>query len=351
MITNIVDLIRDYAGFTDTPTQDCEPSNVKEIETYIARFFCTWTCLPTTQRGGSNVSHTRSIYISDPNPLRKRWVIKMKTFLTRSTQMGTKEFSNRFPTTEEVAFEVCKHLFGWKVIPKTRVIYHTEAGNSKYSHLLQPFLNDKGFPLTFAVQEYVNGTTLPDKEDQRQWALWEKTNPAISHDSFFRCYFVNLVLGRRDLRGDNIIHNPETGDFVEIDNESLGARAYDERGVLNHFTALKSEAVFGEILQDILKANPKKLEGMKKKYIKRDLELFKLWENEILDKNVSKVKSLFQQPRCIPAMIKDLKSGRPIQWRIISSHLLCIQNTIRALTEKGEPVTLNKIETELSKLP
>jgi hypothetical protein len=349
MTVNIVGLIRDYADFTDTT--DCVPSKVKEIETYIARFFCIWTFIPPIERGGFNMSHTRSIYISDPNPLGKRWVIKMKTYLTRSTMLGGKPFSNRFPTTEEAAYEVVK-LFGkrWKEIPKTRVFHQTQAGNSKYSHLLKPFIIDTEFPLTFAVQEYVNGKTLPDTEDQRGWALWETTNPVISRASFFRCYCINLILGRRDLRGDNILHNPETGDFVEIDNESLGASAYDKRGVLNHFTALKSEAIFGEILEDILKANPEQLERLKQKYIKRDLELFKLWEGELSDKNVSRIKHLFKQPKCIPAMIKDLKKDQPIQWRIISSHLLCIQNTIRSLNEKGEPVSLNIIESELSKL-
>ena len=134
------------------------------------------------------------------------------------------------------------------------------------------------------------------------------------------------------------------GNFFEVDNESLSASTYDERGVLNHFTELKSEAIFQDILLDILKVQPKQLQALQKKYVKRDLEILKLWDSEITDKNVSAVKRLFQRPRCIPAMIKDLRSHQPIQWRIISTHLLCIQNTIRSLSEKNEPVTLHKLE-------
>ena len=114
-----------------------------------------------------------------------------------------------FPPQKKLPMKYATSQDG-REIPKTRVLYETQVANSKYSHLLQPFLKTELSHSLLQFKSMSLAQFCQIQQDPKAWDLWEKTGPVISPDSYFRCYLVNLILGRRDVRGDNIIHNPET---------------------------------------------------------------------------------------------------------------------------------------------
>jgi hypothetical protein len=332
MSVNLVNLVRDYAGIEDPveePVKVTSPG-LNEINASLVQCFygITWEKVDVLKQGIFKMTGraSREVYMSREAGL----VAKLDSCFRRKTRFVD------IPYAEQITSEIGK-LFGWSEIPETVVIHETDYAlpqYKKYQPLMQCFIQngvkDK-CPITFTFQSLVNGKTLPT--EILQWPKWKNENLKVSTLSYHKAFLLVLLLAKNDAHGANSMLDPETGLIYEIDNEKIGCANYDINGVLHHFTALKSEIISKNILSDFLKVKPDVFVRLRNKYIKKDLHLSSLWAKEK-----------------IPHLYNKLENNLIEIWDGISLRLLTMQETCRSLMEKGEPVTLIKIEEELDKV-
>lgn len=266
------------------------------------------------------LSHTRLVYKSTFNADAPRWVAKLENCLQRDARL-----LSPLPHSDEIAYKIGK-LFRWNTIPKTKILHELAPINNekyqKYNQLMQYFLNENRqnkLPITFTFQSFMDGETLPNKGELKN------QKPDLS--SYQKTYLLDVILGKSDARGDNIIYNAITRELFEIDNEYIGSDGYASEGVLNDFNELKQETISEEILQNILSVDLEQLQHVSDKYKKRDDELIDLWRNEPLFKNYRAREALMNE-----------------KWGQIFENFRILKNSIQLLKNGDEVISLEKLE-------
>jgi len=280
----------------------------------------TWRKLIPVYRNGEP-SHTRLVCISTPDYENHRWVIKVETALFRSDK------TKSFPTVEEAAYKICKE-FRWKTIPKTKVVHEAEKDQQKYANylrLMEPFKDKIGkFPITCTFQPFIEGNVLPSKEELESGA---KVLPLVELSSYQKARLLGMILGYGDDRGDNTVRSLE-GRLYQIDPEFIG---WENRpSVLDQFEQEKSAPIKPKVMENLLKVTPEQLTRIQAKFMQKDAQLLKHWEEEPAG---------FYYPR--------QEERTKETWEIVRNNLRQIQETAQSILKSKGSVTLVELEKNL----
>ena len=274
--------------------------------------------------GTVHYAQSRKVFIGESNSL-PRLVVKIE-----DAKMRGKKLELVLPHAEEIAYKICK-MFHWNTVPKSKVLHQYSAlyidptrKLQKYIRLMAPFKNME-YPCTFTFQAFVAGQILPDVVTSKT----RDPNPS----SYQKAYLLGMVLGKFDARGDNAIHNHQTGELFEIDNEYIGKEGYKDSGILNQFRKLKRQEVPLQILNDVLSTQMIQLAQIRDKYKLRDDCLITSWSTEPY-----------------PEFLDCGSKKRDEYWSRIMENLTFLKMSIHALRERKGPVTIEKLARGVNKL-
>lgn len=295
-------------------------------------------------------SHSRIIYIGTPKEQKEaQWVVKIANSKIRRSRIELD-----LPHAEEVAYKVCK-LFEWDVVPKSKV-FHQESlcflsslkKTQKYVALSTSFdfiLGSK----TYTFQTFVEGVPLSSFAD----------GPSLDPDpiSYQKIYLLGMILGNFDSRDDNIIYDPKTKKLFSVDNEYLGKRYYNYRGVLNRFDHLKQNEIDRSVLDTVCRVTPEMFDTIGQKYRIRGGHLLQLWDKErdTLPPNFERSErqeiskqNHWRGDREAIAEPDDTLTSIDNCWATIMKNFRILQREINIIRESGETITLANLEHKTS---
>jgi hypothetical protein len=287
---------------------------------------CGWNIItPPSHPVKGKSFQTRTVYIGSPHTSAAGWVAKIETCDLRERRL-TMVLNH----AEEIAYKIGK-LFGWTtIIPKTKILHQfsitpeNAQKYQKYATLMAHFLKQdfkKEQPITFTFQAFLEGSTLRN--------LTEKEMASIDLASFQKAFLLDMILGNRDSRSDNIVCNSK-GEIAEIDCEYIAQSGYPN-GVLHKFKLLQQKEITKEILDTVLHVtddgNDDRLTQIRTKYKARDAHLLSLWKEE---------------PISVVFCRNDgLKED---SWDFIFENFKAMKLALKELTKKNVPVTLYTLQ-------
>lgn len=277
-----------------------------------------------------SMSFKRSVFISKevPEAYRKQFPHGIVVKLSNASERSKK--GCYWPFQEEIAFKLAAKLFGWEVVPKTKVMsatyFQTPLRQVSREHLkyqrYRPVIQSLGRytsqfePATFTIQAYTPGISL------------RKMYPDASFRTplFQQACLLDMIFNKSDDNPDNYLVDLTTGRVALIDNEFLG---YSNQVAIlfEKFPLEKDKEVLPELLDKIISLGLGDLAVIKAKYDPRDQHLFEEWLKEPLN-----------APRGL------CRSERG--WTTLLVHFNALKAAIEKLRASGGTITMSRLRAE-----